>query len=363
MTIKLLIWSHSPLLNTGLGRGAHYLGRGLSQKGYDVYILSQFYSGKPMKIEGYTILPTPSGSTGIELIPYYWNKYGFDLMITWLNWHSLGQVQAPNVIYYTPIESQVIPPMFREWSYNKIIVPVSQFTRDLLGKDYYIPLGVDTEIYRPVPESKNTDLFVVGFVGMNERRKMLDRLVKAFTIFAEDKDDVLLSLHTTVTPIDHTQWGWDLNYLLRRFDLKGKVRITGHVPYAFNEYDMSMLYNSFTVYASCSSSEGWGLPVLEAQACGVPCICPDNTSHTELVKGHGELVPCNDSMIAGFGEELMLVDVDEFAERLNKLYYDRGLVDKYGSASREFAMNYDWQKVIDEWDKLINKLCLKIPMR
>ena len=46
---------------------------------------------------------------------------------------------------------------------------------------------------------------------------------------------------------------------------------------------------------------------------------------------------------------------------MNMIYYDRELVDRYGRASREFAMKYDWGRVIDEWDKLINKLCLKIP--
>ena len=356
--MKILIWSHSPLLGTGLAKGAHHLGKGLSEK-HKIYILSQFYSGKPLEVDGYTVLPTPSGSTGVELIMYYYNRYRPDLIITWLNWHSVGDIKVPNVVYYTPIESQIVPPFFRDWISSRIVVPASQFSRDLLNKDFYIPLGVDTEIYKPLPRIE--DKFVVGFVGMNERRKMLDRLVKAFDIFAKDKDDVLLSLHTTPNPIDPTQWGWDLNHLLRRFDLSGKVRITGHVPYALSDVELCKLYNSFSVYASTSSAEGFGFPVLEAQSCGVPCIVSDNTSHTELVKGHGELVPCDDSIIAGFGEELMLVNVDEFVKRLNKLYYDRKLLKSYSKDSRKFASQYDWKVIINKWDDFLNRLCLKVP--
>jgi glycosyltransferase involved in cell wall biosynthesis len=62
--------------------------------------------------------------------------------------------------------------------------------------------GVDLETFYPLinrAELKNKHIpnkFVVGFVGRNQQRKMIDRLIKGFAMFAQNKDDVILMMHT-----------------------------------------------------------------------------------------------------------------------------------------------------------------------
>jgi glycosyltransferase involved in cell wall biosynthesis len=76
-------------------------------------------------------------------------------------------------------------------------------------------------------------------------------------------------------------WTWgktDVFHLVEILDLEGRVEILGSVP----DEDMPFLYNlaDLTVYPSLY--EGFGLPVLEAMACGCPVVCSDLTSLPEV---------------------------------------------------------------------------------
>ena len=128
--------------------------------------------------------------------------------------------------------------------------------------------------------------------------------------------------------------------------------------------DMSQMYGSFDVLLNASQAEGFGIPIIEAAACGVPTIGTNFTSMPELIEGHGWLV--NTLKNAGGHDSykttvLMskwaIPDEYEIAEAIEDAYNNPDKVRKYGEKAREFSLNYDWEKVVVPlWFKLIEEI-------
>jgi glycosyltransferase involved in cell wall biosynthesis len=115
---------------------------------------------------------------------------------------------------------------------------------------------------------------------------------------------------------------------------------------------MARLYSAFDVLLNPSYGEGFGIPIVEAQACGTPVIVSDWTSMPELVgagwKVDGEpwYDPDEDR-----GEAFLLApSVSEILDALENAYEARGDKDVRGAA-REFAVGYDADLVTDKYWK------------
>jgi glycosyltransferase involved in cell wall biosynthesis len=77
---------------------------------------------------------------------------------------------------------------------------------------------------------------------------------------------------------------------IRALGLERDVRLTGYVP----DDEVPAVMNAADAFAYPSEYEGFGLPPLEAMACGVPVICSDATSLPEVVGDGGIQVPPHD---------------------------------------------------------------------
>jgi hypothetical protein len=153
------------------------------------------------------------------------------------------------------------------------------------------PLGVNKLIYRintrgSLPpcrllstEQAGTVTSPKGFiflsVGLPSFRKGFDIIADALDRVFDRKRDIHF-----VIAVTHSNTDWNrkiyeqfANYRIPIWSLEGK----------FEEHEMARIYSSCDVYVSASRGEGWNLPVCEASACGLPVICPDNTSHPEVV--------------------------------------------------------------------------------
>ncbi|MBD3307821.1 glycosyltransferase, partial [candidate division KSB3 bacterium] len=126
------------------------------------------------------------------------------------------------------------------------------------------------------------------FVGVLEPKKNLDRLLEAFAIFQQTfdrgKDHQLV--------IAGAQ-GWFSDHLattIAHLDLESQVRLTGFVP----DDHLVALYNGAEAFVFPSIYEGFGLPVLEAMACGTPVITSNVSSLPEIVGEAGLLVDPTD---------------------------------------------------------------------
>lgn len=205
--------------------------------------------------------------------------------------------------------------------------------------------------------------FVFGFVGQNLGvRKRIERLIKAYHLFIKGskqlKDRTVLNLHTMPIAIN----GVNLIKKVQDLGLQDNI-IFSYGTYrssGWTDEAMSRLYNTFDVNISASSSEGFGFPTLESMACGKPNIGPACSSFIELI-GDGEKDANVRGLLASIGEwqmienesERALVNEENLALMMKKLYTNEKLREKLGNNAKEWAKNYTWEKICGEWDKLL----------
>jgi glycosyltransferase involved in cell wall biosynthesis len=124
------------------------------------------------------------------------------------------------------------------------------------------------------------------YVGAIEPRKNLPRLMEAF---AEAKQAGVTHDLVCVGP-----YGWssrDLYEHIDRLDLRRAVHFTGYVPVD----DLPVIYNLADFFVFPSLYEGFGLPVVEAMACGTPVITASSSSLEEIAADAAEMVDPNET--------------------------------------------------------------------
>ncbi|MFZ4827046.1 MAG: glycosyltransferase family 4 protein [Phototrophicaceae bacterium] len=145
------------------------------------------------------------------------------------------------------------------------------------------PCGTDFSIFRPLhPErliqfrkKKNLpDVFWL-FIGTLEPRKNLPTLLKAYAQLSPENRPLL---------VIGGGKGWDYDDIFTTVEtlgLSNSVRFIGYVP----SQELALWYNSASLFIYPSVYEGFGLPVLEAMACGTAVVVADSSSLTEVVEG------------------------------------------------------------------------------
>ena len=225
-----------------------------------------------------------------------------------------------------------------------------------------IPLGVDGDVFRPLPDRVEVkrrlipggeDAFVVGCVARNQPRKQIPTLIKAFARFAHNKGDVFLWLHMAPQDV-----GWSLEELLDLHGLSGRSGFTSGLTPAIGLPDerLNEVYNAFDVMALPTAGEGFGLPLLESMAAGVPVLATDCSACAELVSGRGELIRVREFVTGEANIERAIADEGHLAELLERLYRDRELRAEYGRRGREFAETMTWDRCAELWAELLEEV-------
>ena len=254
-----------------------------------------------------------------------------------------------------------------------VSVAMSKFAQkqalELYGiKSEYIPHAVDEKNYFPLSKEERViakakwrlqDKFVIGSVFRNQGRKMADRMVKAFAIFAKTHPDAILFMHCD--PQDAAAV-FNIQLLIERNKLQNRCIFTGMQFFkGFDYKQMNEIYNVMDVFFLSTSGEGFGVPIIEAMACEVPCVVTDYTTTHELLMEDGQCgipVPICTDITGSWTVERGLMDITKGAEALETLYNNKELREKYGKVGREKVLkNYIWDVVGEQWDKLIRRMC------
>jgi len=133
------------------------------------------------------------------------------------------------------------------------------------------------------------------YVGTIEPRKNLPRLIDAYGRRHRSGD-----LPWPLVCVG--RYGWrarDVEARVERLGLGGQVRFIGYVPFD----DLPAIYTLADLFVFPSLHEGFGLPVIEAMACGAPAIVGGNSSLAEIASGAAELVDVTD--VAAIGEAIV----------------------------------------------------------
>ena len=171
-----------------------------------------------------------------------------------------------------------------------VVLAISNFTKEELIRYYKIPEEKVKTIYLCVDpcfrlmandeplESLRRSLNLTGrvllYAGAILNRRGIPEVIKAFGEVAKRVPDV-----TLVLVGENRTYPWiDLPALVAGLGLEDKVKLLGYV----NDEDLVMLYNIAEIFIYLSSYEGFGLPPLEAMACGTPVILQDTPAVREV---------------------------------------------------------------------------------
>ena len=175
------------------------------------------------------------------------------------------------------------------------VIAISHSTACDLSKSLGIPAdkidvaapGYDASVYRPLPAEQAAafrrrkrlpERFWL-FIGTLEPRKNLVTLLQAYAVLPERLPLVLGG---------GKGWQYDEIFAaVERLELANDVRFPGFIP----AEELPFWYNSAEVFLYPSVFEGFGLPVLEAMACGTPVIVSDASSLPEIAGDTGMRVP------------------------------------------------------------------------
>jgi glycosyltransferase involved in cell wall biosynthesis len=196
-----------------------------------------------------------------------------------------------------------------------------------------VPLGV-SDYFRPIVDVSAAERIrrkyhlpnsIILYVGVLEPRKNLPTLVKAF------KSLVDRGLPHTLVLAGHKGWMYtELFQTIEELQLAERVRFTGYVP----DGDLAGLYSAADAFVYPSVYEGFGLPVLEAMACGIPVVTSKVSSMPEIA-----------------GETGVLIDprrADELANALYRVLTDRALHDTLAHKGLERSKLFSWRRTAQE---------------
>ena len=339
---------------------------------------------------------------GIEVLPTGFHPYSADVLGAHLA-YSQDQTGRPTALItlfdawvykasnlkdikviasWMPIDHTPAPPDVLEWCRRDNVLPIAmaQFGARMLeaaGIDHrYIPHGVDTTVFRPgatvdgatgrqllnIPE----DAFLVGIVAANKgiapMRKAWGENLLALGQFMAKHDDVYVYMHTEKRG---AQGGVDLVQLAAACGIpENRIVWTDQWAYyaGLPPFVLAGLMSAMDVNLAASRGEGFGVPVIETAACGVPSIVSNFTAQPELVEGHGYLAsvqPYWDALQTSWFATPLVHSVLEQLEHA----YDTAQDADRKAAARAHAETYDnkivfdkyWLPVLAEIDELMAK--------
>ncbi len=201
------------------------------------------------------------------------------------------------------------------------------FTGLSIDKSIYKQIYLTSQDREKLLKKYNLGNKFILFVGAIVPRKNLKFLLSLMPELVKDDFELLI--------VGAKGWGkTEVENIINLDNFpRDKVRFAGYV----STQDLVKLYNIASVYVFTSIYEGFGLPILEAMACGCPVVTAHNSAMIEVVEGGGKTV--------------MGWDKGEWINAIKEVYSNR---DKYIKSGREKAMEYDWQKVIKKLSMLIS---------
>lgn len=377
------------MASTGFAKATHNICGALHAFGHEVHVLGVNYYGYPHEFP-YKIYPAYAGGDllGFKLLPQLVKELKPDIVILQTDpWHVSGYLtpfdDAPlslteNVQFIGVIAvdgKNTDGTMLNDLDH---VVFWTEFARDeavkggYIGTSSVIGLGVDTSIFNPVPRASAReqfnfdnilakrgfapDVFMVGCVGRNQWRKRLDLTVEYFAEWVHDYnvEDAVLWLHVNPTSRD----AWDLKGLVKLFDVEKQVLIPNLTGNGVFESQMAVLYNSMDLLFSTTLGEGFGLPMFEAMACGIPLLAPRWSALGELATTGALLADC--TSIAVHPEQVNTVggvmDRRSTVALLHTLYSDSVLRGRLSEQALKLASSrkFDWQEIGSQYLGMID---------
>jgi glycosyltransferase involved in cell wall biosynthesis len=299
--------SNAPFSYTGYGVQTKIFTDELKKMGHDVACLCYYgLEAAIINFNGVICYPKSAHPYGMDILPLHARNFKSDIIMSLMDAWVVDPRQTAGLpwIAYYPVDHDPMPEKVRTaivQSFMRIAMSkfgVEQTHRAGLNCSY-LPHAINTEHYKPkdkiaARERLNIpkDAFIVGTVAMNKglpARKNFAQLIEAFANFKKKHTDAIYYLHTEALGIDNASFNIPEYCNILGLQLGKDVFLPDQYQkfIGFGDDWMADMYSALDVHMLVSMGEGFGIPIVEAQACGCPVIVGDWTSMPELCfSGH-----------------------------------------------------------------------------
>jgi FkbM family methyltransferase len=312
--MKILIHSNAPWAGSGYGGQTAILAKNLPSLGHEVVCSAMNgLDGRPLDWDGTLVLPVGNQAYSNDVLgPHAHRVFGDDpglVLVLYDVWAiDPMPLQKFATAAWVPIQSHPVPPAdlnFFRVSGAQPIAMSRYGERELVEsglQPIYVPHAVDTSVFKPLSADERAlardmlqvpqDAFVIAIVAANKDktppRKGWGEQFQAFAQFRKKHKDAVLLVHSML----ETPGGVNLMKMVFDLGIQDSVQFTdqyAQVTGLYGPQDVAAILGCADVLSNCSWGEGFGLTVLEAQACGTPVVVTDGSAGTEMC-GSGWLV-------------------------------------------------------------------------
>lgn len=393
--MRFLIHGNAPSVATGYGVQVRHLADRLANAGHEVAISCTYGHQGPIGTwvspKGHAIRLYPGGyeTNGNDVIHNHAEHFfEGDLKGGWIItvldvWCLVNPVLAEfNVLAWTPVDHEPTPPgvlaFFKRT--NARPIAMSRFGEYQLRSSgltpAYVPLMVDMDAYQPTPTLDTTggalggrevyglpdDAFVVGMVAMNKgwspSRKGFNEAFWSFAEFRRRHEDAVLFVHSEQFGAAE---GVDLVELAKNCGIPEEAIVFSN-QYAYRlglpDYAMAAAYTAMDVLFAPSLGEGFCVPMIEAQACGVPVIANEFSAQMELI-GPGWLVDGQPYWDQAQHSNYRVTLISSCVAALEEAHAakESGALEAMAGECRALAASYEVDRIFDEmWLPLVESL-------
>jgi len=336
----------------------------------------------------YMDIPSPKGGHKIKVYPKMSDPFGSDALLHFSQdfkadvvftmqdiWTLNPQLlqQIPRWIPYLPIDQEpVSPPILNNLRCAYEIISFSKFGHQTLEKhgfaSTYIEEGVNLNTFKPLDKKETRkklglppDIFLFGVIGANKEnppRKGYQEMLDAFNVFQQRHPEARIMFHTQQT----APGNFPIMEYARHLGFGDKTIFVNPIQgtYLFDSEKICEEINTFDVCLHTSHTEGFGLVIPEAQACGVPVIVTDGMSMPELVRegetgGIAEVASKRFSPAQGYW---VVPSVPSIVQKMEILYKKLKEKNTIAKDCRDFIMkNYNIDTIVaKKWIPYLERL-------
>ncbi len=372
--MRIVISSNPPWAGSGYGGQTAILAKHLPGLGHEVVVAAMNgLQDMPMDWNGTLVLPAGMTTYGNDVRASHVRRvFGDDPGLVLVLYDAWAIDPAPLQEFATaawaPIQSHPVPPNDLEFFRVSGAQPIAMSRygeRELTEaglQPLYVPHAVDTQVFKPLTTDERAlareqmqipaDAFVIAIVAANKdktpARKGWGEQFQAFAQFRKQHKDAVLLVHTLL----QTAGGVDLMKLVYDLGIQDSVQFTdqyAQVTGLYGPEDVAAMMGCADVLSNCSWGEGFGLPVLEAQACGTPVVVTDGSAGTEMC-GSGWLVETQPYWHP-FAESWWHAPIIKSIGRAWEKAYKNARDPRVRAKARDFALGYDVDTVLTQYWK------------
>jgi FkbM family methyltransferase len=374
--MKILWGSNAVFVSSGYGVQSNHMVAGLRELGHELALAPNYgVAGGAIEMDGMRVYSPWRDKVGQDVFPAHAKHFGADLAVTLYDlwpFHSnfASRLPCPWVAYFPQDSDPPCPEVVERAMMADYPVAMSKFGVESMRKAgvecHYIPHGTSVDVYKPLDKAEcrkelnlPEDKFIVLMVAANQSfpsRKAFPECLAAFKLFHDQHPNSLLHLYTTCKPRYMTSdglTGIELDVLAQALGIADCVTFANEygIVIGLPDVEMAKIYNSADVLLSASMGEGFGVPIIESQACGTPVITTAFSAMTELTFNGIAIDAYQKFWIQGGNTWQALPSIQGITDALETIYSRSAEETRQKAAEGRQAIvkEYSWPVVMDHW--------------